>query len=211
MKVLSYIMISLSAFIMFLTMFILPKFKEEPENSFRSDVYEKYKYLTDINKEPIQESTRKTAFNFGEYEITPKYEYALKAKVLGKERYRLDKESDLSFFDLALGWKAMSKLENLEKIKITQSNRWYRWRIDSFFISRNEIEHNSANTHIIHANDFVLSKLKKINIHDDIELYGYLVSVTDENKRWRWNSSTTRKDTGAGACEVFYVEEIVIR
>lgn len=170
-------------------------------------VYNKYKYEVSLEKEPIQKKTGKDVFTKDDYTFKPLYDYAIKAKVLGKEKYRFGAEAKLSSYDLALGWKAMSRNENIERIKITQSNRWYRWRVDSFFIPKKEITHNSANTHIIHANQDVLSVIESVDEGDIVELYGYLVNVSalKNNRSFYWNSSTKRTDVGGGACEVFYV------
>ena len=43
-----------------------------------------------------------------------------------------------------------------------------------------------------------------------VALEGYLVKVISKDG-WRWQSSLTRNDTGNGACEVIWVEEVEIR
>ena len=62
-------------------------------------------------------------------------------------------------------------------------------------------------------------QLKRILTGDQITLRGKLVNVTarlvGEGGRYdsasiTWNTSTTRTDTGAGACEVIYVEDVQI-
>jgi hypothetical protein len=72
---------------------------------------------------------------------------------LSSERYSLGREADLSPVDLALGWGKMSDEAVLSKINITQSNRFYYWHVDAFPIPRREIEINSANMHMIPADD----------------------------------------------------------
>ena len=42
---------------------------------------------------------------------------------------------------------------------------------------------------------------------DVIVLQGYLVDV-DHESGWMWRTSMSRTDTGAGACEIVYVESI---
>ena len=64
---------------------------------------------------------------------------------------------------------------------------------------------NSANTHIIPANTQVASQIQSMRPGQVIELNGYLVNASAPDG-WRWRSSLTRKDTGAGACELFWVE-----
>ena len=43
-----------------------------------------------------------------------------------------------------------------------------------------------------------------------VALEGYLVKVISKDGWW-WKSSLTRNDTGNGACEVIWVEEVEIR
>ena len=139
------------------------------------------------------------------YRITPLAEFRIRAKVLGREGYSSDRESDLSPLDLALGWGRMSDEAVLEHIAISQSGRWYRWRAEQFPIPRREIETHSANMHLIAADGLVEEVLDDIVRGQVIELDGFLVRA-DADDGWRWISSLTREDTGARACELVYVK-----
>lgn len=97
-----------------------------------------------------------------EYTITEVAKFQIKAKVLAKEKYYIDRGSDLSPIDLALGWGNMSDEGVLEKIEISQSGRFYQWRVKSFPIPRREIKTHSANMHLIPANDSVKSNISRI-------------------------------------------------
>lgn len=103
----------------------------------------------------------------------------------------------------------MSDESIIEKIDISQSGRWYRWNTKELPISRSEITVSSANTHIIPANDLVAYRLQDVIKGNIVKLKGYLVYI-GEKDNFKWNSSLTRSDTGNGACEVFYVEELEI-
>ena len=168
-------------------------------------------YSTSVDKEPVQTETYRSEIHRKDYVIKPLKNYHIQARVLSKKKYTRDDNSDISNFDLALGWKEMSDMNNLERIKISQGNRWYYWKTDEMFIPRSAIEHNSSNHHIIHANDEVYNVLKNIETHQIIEMKGFLVRVDYKNDSNRyWKSSLSRTDTGHGACELFYVEEIRI-
>ena len=147
---------------------------------------------------------------FGDYSIKELMKFSIKAKVLSKKNYYSGREADLSPTDLALGWGKMSDEDILDKIKISQSNRFYRWSVESFHISRNEIETHSANMHLIPANDSVASDIDSVRAGEIIEISGSLVEVISDNDGWRWKSSLTRNDTGKGACELILVESIHI-
>jgi len=145
-----------------------------------------------------------------DYTLTDVADFFITAKVLGKENYSLGREADLSPTDLALGWRNMSDESILQKIDISQSGRFYRWRVEQFPIPRREIEMNSANMHIIPANALVEAKLATVRRGDVIKMSGTLVDVTSNKDNWRWQTSRTRNDTGAGACEIIWVDSLYI-
>lgn len=148
------------------------------------------------------------AYRLGQYRITPLEPFALEARVLGRENYRYDRGADISPTDLALGWGPMADPQILSRIDIRQGNRWYRWHVDEFPISRRAIETHSANMHMIPANAEVAAALARIKPGQRISLAGQLVRV-DGDDGFQWISSLTRDDTGEGACELIWVEKLV--
>ena len=144
-----------------------------------------------------------------EYYINALAQFELKAKVLGKERYRFDRISNISPYDLALGWGRMSDQAIVDKMDIWQSGRWFYWKTDRYPISRKEIETSASNMHIIPANDEIMDELGDIKVGEIIYLKGYLVSVMTPKNGQHWNSSLSRDDVGGGACEVVWVEKLL--
>lgn len=164
-----------------------------------------------VNEVPQQYSiVSPVSHSVDDYTINEVATFSIKAKVLAKENYYSGREADLSPTDLALGWGNMSDESVLEKIQITQSRRFYYWRVQSFPIPRQEIENQSANMHIIPASDSVKSIIGNIRTGDIIEISGSLVNVISNDDGWFWNSSQTRSDTGKGACELIWVKNIRI-
>ena len=149
------------------------------------------------------------SFRFKEYFITPLAKFHVKAKVLSKKNYHWGREADLSPVDLALGWGRMSDENVLKRIKVSQGHRWYHWRSSSLPIPRREIETCSANMHLIPANEFVEDAIKQCRKGEIVEFRGFLVRV-DGTDGWHWKSSLTRKDRGAHACELVWVEKFDI-
>lgn len=159
---------------------------------------------------PLQTLINKAQkFEHGDYLITPLAEFTLDAKVLSREDYFLDRESDLAPTDLALGWQKMSDEAVLEQIDIRQSGRWYHWSVQAFPIPRREIETQSANMHMVPANDQVATMLDMVQPGQIISLQGELI-LAEGYDGWRWQSSLTREDTGARACELVYVTALSI-
>lgn len=148
-------------------------------------------------------------FNYDNYSLTPLAEFKIKAKVILREDYSFGRESELSPMDLALGWGRMSDEAVLKHIEFSQSGRWYRYRFQSAPITQKEMALNSANMHMIPAEDWIENDLDDVVSGQVIEIKGYLVEATAEDG-WRWKSSLRRDDTGGGACELLYVESIKI-
>lgn len=157
-------------------------------------------------EDPVQQDPASTdTFDLEGYRITPLAEFKIRAKVLSREDYSMGREADLSPVDLALGWGRMSDEQVLQHIEISQSGRWYRWRTDNFPIPRREIETHSANMHMIPADEFIEDMLDDTREGQIVEFSGLLVRAAADDG-WHWSSSLTRDDTGARACEVFYVQ-----
>lgn len=143
------------------------------------------------------------------FRLVPLATFQAEARVLGAEHYRLGREAQLSPVDLALGWGPMARDEVIKDIRVRQSGRFYFWRVDTFPIPRREIETNSANMHFIPATETVASVLKSVRAGDTVRFKGYLVRV-EADDGWRWVSSTTRNDTGNGACEIVLIDDLQI-
>lgn len=153
------------------------------------------------------ELTEAAAFTHDQYTITPLADFQLKARVLGVEAYRMGAEAKLSPVDLALGWQNMSDTQVLQDIEISQGNRFYFWRTETFPIPRKQIESQSANMHLVPANEDVARQLKQARVGSLVSISGKLIGVSGEGG-WEWRSSLTRDDTGNGACELIWVESI---
>jgi hypothetical protein len=159
--------------------------------------------------QPAQKTANASTFNLKDYVLTPLEAFDIEARVLSAEHYTFGREADVSPVDLALGWGKMSDEAILKDIKISQSNRFYYWHVDEFPIPRREIETQSANMHMIPADDVVEKALKSIQPGQVVKISGYLVRV-DAKDGWHWKSSLTREDTGSGACELVYVKTLTV-
>ena len=148
-------------------------------------------------------------FSFKDYTVTPLATFSVKARVLSIKRYRWGRESEISPVDLALGWGRMSDQSVLDHIDVSQSNRWYRWRTDSFPIPRREIETHSGNMHLIPADPSVEETMNQVRKGEIVEFSGSLVRI-DARDNWHWVSSLSRRDTGGRACELVWVEQFDI-
>lgn len=160
---------------------------------------------------PFQENVREAdPIRLGDYQLTPLARFQVEARVLSRRDYRFDGGAPLSPLDLALGWGPMSDSIVLEKIDISQRDRFFYWRTEEFPIPRREIETNAANMHIIPADEQVNAMLDDVRVGHVVTLEGVLVEARGDDG-FRWKSSLTRSDTGKGACELFYVQSVDVR
>lgn len=160
-----------------------------------------------VEEQPIQENTDAPVIQKDGFTIEPVARYTIRAKLLSKERYWTGREADLSPVDFALGWGPMSHNEVIKELDIRQSDRWYyyRWK-DNPSVDLAVIIRSSANTHLVPANDKIKWFLLKVRVGEIVHLKGYLVNVRHRDG-WRWRTSLTREDSGAGSCELMWVEE----
>ena len=137
--------------------------------------------------------------------LVPLAGFSVDARVLSREDYSHGREAELSPTDLALGWGPMATPGMAERLDVSQSSRWYHYQWSGEPpLPPAEIAHSSANMHIIPADDAIAVALKSLRAGDRVRVDGWLVQAETPDG-WRWRSSTTRDDTGAGACEVVYV------
>ena len=168
--------------------------------------------------EPIQEdATGSVKIYAGDWkgEAEFKASYEVDALVVHRKKYSGGPDGAFSPVDLALAWGRVAEYNKAIDFHWSQSGRWYMWRTNDLddLIPVGDVENvdlNSANTHIIPANNEIKKKVLKIRRGDHVKLKGYLVYIEATNGRgetFTWHSSLSREDTGDGACEVFYVTE----
>ncbi len=142
------------------------------------------------------------------FTVTPRAAYAIGGIVVGRRNYSGDWNSLLAPCDLAIAWGKLVQTGLHRRLSWSQGGRWYYWRYGPDFPFGNDfIARYSSNNHIIPATDNVRDAVLSLAPGDTVELFGRLVDVDGrrgEQAVW-WRTSTSREDTGDGACEVFLV------
>jgi hypothetical protein len=112
--------------------------------------------------------------------------------------------------DFALGWGPMSDNTVTKQLNISQDNRWYHysWK-DAPLIDPAIIVRNSANTHVVPADNNIKSSLFKVRRGEIVLLKGYLINVKHPDGG-SWRSSLTREDSGANSCELMWVADVAV-
>lgn len=157
--------------------------------------------------EPTQTPAREPPFRIGPYEITPQAAYDIEARVLSVEPYSMDAGARLSPMDFAVGWGPMSDSAVLEHFRVSQGARFFTIYPDEQAIDMQTALRSGANMHLIPASDDIEDQLEDVRAGHIVRLRGLLVSARREDG-WTWNTSLSRNDSGAGACELFYVESV---
>jgi hypothetical protein len=139
-------------------------------------------------------------------QVTPLAGFSLEARVLSREDYRSGTEATWSPTDLALGWGPMAAPGIADALDVSQGGRWYRyqWGAEGPPLPLQEIIVNSANMHLIPADATVAAAIDAVGAGDTVRMHGWLVRI-ERPDGWRWTSSTSRTDSGGGACELVYV------
>ncbi len=187
-----------------------------------------------IQLEPLQSAVDIGSFDMVDYgffphtfQITPRANYDIMARLLHKRLYLSDKyEGDLIPYDLAFGWGAMSDTDILSSFFLfdhkpdTFGGRmlWVTWQLNkgedskAFPASIGDPMQQVSNNHVIPANKAVFRQLAALKTGDMVRLRGYLVDITDKQRiGWHWGSSLTRQDTATHwggnntNCETIYV------
>ncbi len=159
---------------------------------------------------PVQESAGAATLQRAGYTIEPVASYDVRARVLSIERYRMGREADLSPLDFALGWGPMSDPAVLDRLSISQGDRWYHYRWEGAPpLEPSMMARSSANTHLVPADDSVKNRLLHVRKGEIVRLTGYLINVKHPDG-WTWRSSLTRDDTGGGSCELMWVTDLQV-
>lgn len=163
-----------------------------------------------IAAEPEQTALPDSAapIRHGPFQLKPLARFALDARLLHRKIYRYDRESALAPVDLAVGWGPMSNQSVLDRLKITQSMRffWYEYQLPPP-IPPEQIVSHGTNLHIIPSTSELESRCKSLRSGTLIHLSGKLVEATGP-EIGGWRSSLSRTDTGKGACELIWLEEL---
>lgn len=146
------------------------------------------------------------------YVLLGRARYELEARVLRKEIYRIDGGAALAPVDLGVGWGPMSDSAVVDQLEFSQMGRFLYWRPRdwrTFPLSPRDITMHAAQIHAIPANDDVESRLRRLRPGQVVQLAGYLVDVRGANG-FTWNTSLRRDDTGDGACEIMWIEQVSV-
>lgn len=162
-----------------------------------------------VYQEPLQKEIETALFTFeadGAI-LIPEALFDVTGVVLGKKRYLPWGDYHMAPWDVGIGWGAMSDPDNLSQVSFWQRNRFMHYRYGAgASVSKHTIIPNSSNIHIIPGNDIVKAQMADVKEGNLVRMTGFLVNVVDGETVLK--TSLDRTDTGAGACEILYVQAI---
>jgi hypothetical protein len=141
------------------------------------------------------------------YEIRPRAAYTLHGRVLAATHYRWDRGARLAPVDLAVGWGVMSDTTWLDRFDVTQGSRYFTLYPRGRDADLAQALLHSANMHLIPGTPEVRRALEAARAGNLVTLHGRLVDVSAPDG-FSWHTSLRRDDTGAGACELVWVDRL---
>lgn len=185
----------------------------------RNDLPGNIDYVPRIQAEPEQSPTRKAEFDvpFNDvvYRVEPEYSYDITGMVVSyrhhdnnSRMHRLANDH-LNMLDVCVVWGENTTDAQLQKLQFwngiftcnVKTRDQVAW--DSFDMDQ------LSNNHLISDDPRIRDQVQDIKVGDQIRVRGYLAGYASTGVGKR-GTSTTRTDTGNGACETIYVEKFGI-
>jgi len=185
----------------------------------RNDLPGKIDYVPEIRAEPVQKPTNRRPFDVAyenvQYHVDPEFDYDITGLIVSyrhhdnnSRMHRLANDH-LNMLDVCVVWGGNTVDAQLSKIDFWngiftcnfQTRDQAAW--ESFDV--NQI----SNNHLISDDEYIRDRVRDIRIGDQIRVRGYLSNYGSPGGGIR-GTSTTRTDTGDGACETIYVERFEI-
>lgn len=172
-----------------------------------------------VADEPLQNPVDKQEFttraNEVDYVVRPKYRYELTGLVVSFKRFSQDyglhkRWNDfINVADICVVWG--SNASNLDLNEFSFSNGEFTCMIRTR--NREQAERFNpdqlSNNHLITDSESIRERIDELEVGDQIRIEGWLAEYGEPGGPFR-KTSTTRTDTGDGACETVYVADMEI-
>ena len=175
-------------------------------------------FRPELTHEPVQKPTAKKPFTVDyagvRYAVEPQFEYELYGMVVsyrqhdGKSFMHRMSNDHLNMADLCVVWSDTAFSPTLHKVKF-----WNGIFTCNYHTSDNEAwaafkQNQVSNNHLISADPLIRGRVGEVHIGDQVRIRGWL-SRYGSGAGMR-GTSTTRDDTGDGACETIFVADFAI-
>ena len=184
-------------------------------NTLPMDMAFVYQLQDEPKQSPVQQPPFTVSYSGVQYTVEPQYDYDLYGLVVSYRHHDGDTmlhklwNDHLNTADICVLWGDTAKSPLLNKldfwngqftcnVKTRDSEAWASFNLTEL-----------ANNHLITADDYLRDKINDIRVGDQIRIKGRL-SAYGSDKGGKRGTSTTRTDTGNGACETIYVDDFQI-
>lgn len=185
----------------------------------RNDLPKNIVVRPEVEREPLQSRTQKAPFdviyNDTEYRIEPEYNYDISGVIVsfrhheGTSRMHARANDHLNMLDVCVVWGGNAGNPALQFFDFWNGIFTCVFKTRSDDAWRAFEPEQLSNNHLVSDNDWIREKVRGVEVGDQIRVRGYLTSYSNVDGGRR-GTSTTRKDTGDGACETIYVEQFDI-
>ncbi len=175
-----------------------------------------------LSQEPLQEAISTAAFKVDKngvtYTIEPSHRYEIYGLVVSK--YNTDSwwgwahkawNDHLNVTDLCVVWGTNAVGGGYHDLSFSSGQWTCNFETSSDAAWRAFDMHKISNNHLLTDNPQLAKKLKNIRIGDQIHLTGQLASYKHfTGNGFARGTSTVRTDTGNGACETIFVDQVSV-
>lgn len=175
-------------------------------------------FVPSIANEPQQTKTRKRPFDVSmngiDYTVEPEFEYDITGMVVSFRHHDEDysrmhrlAQDHLNMLDVCVVWGGNTRAQ-LHKIQFWNGLFTCNVKTRSQAAWESFDMNQLSNNHLLSDNPDIRNRVLDVKVGDQIRVQGVLASYTSPvGKR---GTSTTRTDTGDGACETLYIESFEI-
>lgn len=183
---------------------------------------ERSQLLAALQEEPEQRPMRAQAFEVTAggiaYAVQPLYQYDLYGLVVSKHNADawwdfIHRESNdaLNITDLCVVWGNNIRSEVYQQLKYWSGQFTCFVQADTAEVAAAFDMTALSNNHLLSERDSLARLMRRVEVGDQIHFRGYLAEYShNQGFAFHRGTSTTRTDTGNGACETVYVEDFQI-
>lgn len=175
--------------------------------------------VSEIHAEPQQAAVNlkpfAVALNGVDYVVNPLFEYELYGLVVSYRHHDGDSQlherwnDHLNMMDLCVIWSDTALSQHLNDLDFWSGQFTCNVKTDSDEAWNNFNMSQLSNNHLLSIDPIMRDRVQDVSIGDQIHLKGWLASYSSAGGQNR-GTSTTRDDTGNGACETIYLQDFNI-
>ncbi len=159
---------------------------------------------------PVQETTYNAdKRNFKGFDIIPKADFKLEARVLSIKNYYFDTFTELTPTDVVFGWGPMSNETHLNSIMVRQSERSFYFEMANPPLKQEKMWQHAANMHLIGPTQEIRDKINSLRQGQIVKIEGFLVNAKSPDG-WTLKSSLSRDDIGDSSSELVWINSLTI-